>query len=206
MSKLDSVLAKIQKDYKFELKSAKESSKIERITLDSPGMNFILGGGFALGRIYELSGPESGGKSTISTYIASQIQKKYKGHETVVYCDFEYSFNSEWAENMGLDVDDHFILLRPMSGEDGFEMIKELVDTGEVGLVIIDSSSSIASKAQLEDANKATFGGSAKVMANGLKLVNPYLYNNKCSMILIAQERANIGCIDQRTSITWKQL
>ena len=193
--KLTDALAKLQKTYKMEIKPAREACEIERIQLDSPGLNYIFGGGFALGRIYELSGPESGGKSTLSTYIASQIQKHYTGKNTVLYVDFEYAFDVDHAETLGLDVDNNFIIIRPLTGEEGFEMMKDIVNTGEVGLVVLDSITTMSTKSQVEDANKANFGAQAKVLSNGLRDINPYLYTNKCSMIMISQERDNVGAM-----------
>ena len=204
--KLDNLLESFQKKYKVTIQSASEACKENRLVLDSPGLNFALGGGLVPGRVYHLQGPESGGKSTLSTYIASQVQKHYTGKNTVVYVDFEYTFDDNHAREMGLDIENNFILLRPLSGEDGFDMIMQLVDTGEVGLVIIDSTTTISSKAQVEDWQKATFGGQAKVLSDGLRTLNPHLYNNKCSLILVSQERANLGCVDENTKVTWKKL
>ena len=191
--KLDSVLDKLKSSYKVESFKAKEVCKDEVMMLDSPGMNFVLGGGWKHGYIYYLQGPESGGKTTLSTYIASQIQKKYTGKNTVVYADFEYSIQPDHLEEMGVSVDENFILLRPKTGEDGFQMITELVDTGEVGLVVIDSITTINSRAMVEDNFKATFGGGAAMLSNGLRGLNPHLYNNKCSLIMISQERQSMA-------------
>lgn len=192
--KLDAVLDKLQKTYKVDIPTARESGQLKRMPLDSISMNYILGGGWCHGKIYMFHGPEAGGKSSLCNYIASQIQKKYTGKNTVVYCDFEYSWDSIHATELGVDVDNNFILLRPLNGEDGFNMIKDLVDTGEVGLVIIDSITTIASKAQLDDSFGGFSGGKgAMVLANGLRLLNPYLYNNDCSLILVSQERVNLG-------------
>lgn len=190
--KLDSLLESFQKKYKVTIQSASDACREERIFLDSPGLNFALGGGFVPGRIYYLQGQESGGKSALSTYIASQVQKHYE-KKVILYVDYEYSFDVAHAKEMGLDVDNNFILLRPLSGEDGFDMITQLVDTGEVGLVIIDSITTISSKAQIEDWQRATFGGQAKVLSDGLRTLNPHLYNNKCALILISQERASMS-------------
>lgn len=194
--KLDSILAKVQKDYKVNISSARESGVIERLQLDSPGMNYCFGGGMPLGRIIMLHGEESSGKSTISEWLATQVQKKYDGKNTVVYLDYEYTFDSAHAEELGLDLDNNFILVRPTNGEDGFNLVRDLVDTGEVGLVVIDSITAVASKASCEDAFSGFAGGkNAGMISSALKMLAPYLYNNKCTMILIAQERDNIGAM-----------
>ena len=193
--KLDSVLAKIQKDYKIELKDARETCKVPKIFLDSPSLNYVFGGGFPLGRIIAMHGPFSSGKSTLSTYIASQIQQKYTEKPVVAYFDFEYAFDTDHAEEMGLDIDNNFVIIRPENGEDAFLMMKDLIETDEVGLIVLDSATTISSKGQIEDPNKANFGASAKVMANGLRYLNPYLSKHNCSMIIVGQERDNVGAM-----------
>lgn len=193
-SKLDSIMEKIKKDYKIDIQSAREVGKIDRLVLDSPSLNYVFGGGLPLGRMLFLQGPESGGKSSISTYIATQVQKKYDKKRTVVYMDYEYTFDANHAEEMGLDVDHNFIVLQPDNGEDGFNIIRDLVNSGEVGLVIVDSVTAMSSKAACEDAFGGFSGGkTAAMIASGIRMLLPYLHNNNCSLIFISQERTNIG-------------
>ena len=92
MSKLDKVMGCWEKKYNTKVIPARELCAVKKLQLDSPSLNFIFGGGFPLGRICMLHGPESGGKSTLATYIAAQIQQKYEGHNTVLYLDFENTF------------------------------------------------------------------------------------------------------------------
>lgn len=193
--KLDSVLAKIQKDYKIEIKSVEETCKVPSISLDSPSLNYVFGGDFKTSKIYAIHGPFASGKSSLSGYIASQIQKKHEGHNVCVWFDFEYSFSEDLMRKIGVDLDHNFILIRPDNGEDAFEMMKELIETDEVGLVVIDSASVIPSKAQMEDPNKPNFGVSAKLMANGLRFINSSLARHACSMIILGQERQNVGAL-----------
>lgn len=192
--KLDSVLQGFKKAYKVDVVPARQAGVVERLTLDSPGLNYAFSGGMPLGRMMFFQGPESGGKTTLASYLAMQVQKKYEGHNTVVYFDYEYTLDAGHLEEMGVDVDNNFILLRPTCGEDGWNMMKELVETGEVGLVVIDSVTAMASKAACEDAFNGFVGGrTAAMIADGIRMLLPYLYNNKCSMIMISQERTNIG-------------
>ena len=80
----DKVFSKLKENYKVEAGTVEEVCKTPLLTLDSPSLNYIFGGGFPLGRVIMLHGKESGGKSTLSTYIASQVQKKYEGKNIVV--------------------------------------------------------------------------------------------------------------------------
>lgn len=148
--KLDNVLEKIKKSYDVGIEDTHNLHEEKRVILESPGVNFLFSGGFLQGRIYMLQGPESGGKTSLSTYIAAQIQRKIP-NKSILFLDYEYSFSREHAREMGLDVDNNFILMRPLSGEDGFEIARELIATGEISLVIIDSISSMSTKAQNED-------------------------------------------------------
>jgi recombination protein RecA len=108
--------------------------------------------------------------------------------------DFEYAFDAGHAEEMGLDIDNNFYLIRPLNAEDGFNMTRDLIDTGEVGLVILDSVTAMASKAAVEDAFSGFAGGkNAAVISMGIRMLLPYLYNNKCTLIVISQERANMN-------------
>ena len=193
MNKLDSVLAKASKSMGLDIRSAREQCISERIFLDSPGLNYVLGGGLLPGRAYLISGPFSQGKTSIATYFASQIQK-HSDKKNIVYMDLEYTLDLGHCEEMGLDVDNNFTLLRPKCAEDVFNLIPELAETGEVGLIIIDSLTALESKSQLED-TFGGFGGSkgAAVISAGMKKILPYLYNNKCTLLMIAQERSNLG-------------
>ena len=192
-SKLDNILAKVQKDYKITITDAQESGVIERVPLDSCGLNFAFGGGMPLGRMLFMQGPASSGKSVVSCYLAMQVQKKL--NKAVLYLDYEYTFSADYAAQMGLDLSpSKFILVRPSNGEDGFNMIRDLVETGEVGFVVIDSISAMSSKSACDDAFSGFAGGKNAIMiSSGLRMITPYLYNNKCTMVILSQERASMS-------------
>lgn len=165
MSELSRVLAKLQKKHKESIADVKVVGKVKRIFLESPQLNFAFGGGFGLGRIYEFSGPESGGKSTLASYIGGELQKKYTERPTVVYVDFEYSFDETFANTLGLSTgSDNFVLLRPESGEEGFEMLAEMVKEAPIGLIIWDSLASTPSIGQVQDPNKACVSPDTEVI------------------------------------------
>lgn len=194
-SRFDNILNKIQKDYNVEIDDAENICRVERIVTDSPGVNYVFGGGIPKGRIILLHGPYSSGKTSLSNFLCAQVQKYGGDKNKVLYMDFEYSWDPEFAASFNLKIkkDDGFYLLRPENGEDAFEIIRQFVESGEVGMVVIDSASTISSRSQNEDPNKPGFGPAAKVMANGLRYINPFLARNKCTLIIIGQERANIG-------------
>lgn len=193
-NKLDAVLANAHKTLSLDIRSADEQCEVERVPLDSPSLNYVFGGGFALGRAYIFSGPYSQGKTTICTYISSQMQKLFP-EKKIIYLDMEYALDMDHARDLGLNGDpEHFVLLRPKCAEDLFNLIVDLCETGEVSLIVLDSLSSLESKSQNENAFVG-FGGSkgAAVVSSGMKRIIPYLYNNKVSLLMIAQERQNLG-------------
>lgn len=193
-SKLDAILEKANKTLKLDIRSAREQCVDERVLLESPSLNYVFGSGFVLGRAYLVSGPFSQGKTSICTYISSQMQKLFP-NKKVVYLDMEYALDLDHCEELGLDVSpEHFVLLRPKCAEDLFNLIVDLSETGEVSLFVLDSLTSLESKSQTEDAFVG-YGGSkgAAVISSGMKRIIPYLYNSKASLLMVAQERQNVG-------------
>lgn len=192
-SSLLSALAKLKKTHSDAIKDVDTAGIIQRIYLSSPQLNYLFGGGFPLGRIINLHGPESGGKSTLATYIAGELQRLRPTKKAVAYLDFERTFEKTFAEKLGLNTDtDRFVLIRPENGEEGFTILEELVRTGEIGLVILDSDATMPSKNQIVDEyGKADFGAGAKLMASALRKFNPILDKFQASMFVISQERDN---------------
>jgi len=194
MSKtFSTLLTKLKKTYADAIKDVDEAGVIYRHVLSSPQLNYLFGGGLPVGRIIQLHGPESGGKSTLATYIAGEIQKLTK--KVVIYVDFERTFEKAFAEKLGLQTsEDLFLLLRPENGEEGFTILEELVKTGEVALIILDSDTTMPAVNQIaKEYGAATFGAGAKLLSDALRKFNPILDKYKTSMFVISQERDNVG-------------
>lgn len=188
-----SAIAKLSKTYKDAIKDVNEAGLIKRVFLSSPQLNYLFGGGFPLGRIVNLHGPESGGKSTLATYISGDLQKQRPTQKCIVYVDFERTFEKTFAEKLGLDTDPGmFIFLRPENGEEAFTILEELLRTGEIGNIIFDSDATMPSRNQLLDEyGKPDFGAGARLMSAALRKFNPLLDKYQTSMIVISQERDN---------------
>ncbi len=200
MSKITSLVNKMMKDYGEAMPDVKEAGIVKKIALDSPNMNYVLGGGLPRGRILTLLGQESGGKSVLASYIGGQIQKQKDVPNVVVYVDMEHTFDRDYASVVGLDTEDDskFIFVRPKHGEEGFEIVKVLAESGEMGLVIWDSVAATPSaKVLAKDVGSASFGATAAVMSEGLKIVNPILSRHNVPTIFINQVR----CIEKNTFI-----
>lgn len=190
---MTSNLSKVMKKYTTSVQAPEEAGHVDRLLLDSPRLNYNFGGGFPLGRIVEFFGPESGGKSVLSWYIGGHIQRREK-QNVVLILDYERTFNSKYARTAGLELDpDKLIIIRPLTGEEGFQIAQEMVETGDIGLIIIDSLAAIpAGKAVDSDYGKG-FVGPAALISSALVKFNPYLDRFKTSLININQERDDIG-------------
>ena len=202
-------LASIEKKCANVIQDVDVAGKTERLTLDSPRLNYLYGGGVAIGRIHRYFGPESGGKSTICTYIASQFQKHLKEQLGLdkpycVYLDFERSFDAEHARELGLSTDsDHFIFIRPDDLESAAIALEELIKTGEVATVIFDSESMSSTRTVMEDAmGKANFGSGAKIMKDFCNRFAILCANYKTTMFIISQERAQMAMMSHAIAVT----
>lgn len=170
-----------------------EANLTRSILFDGPLFNYVLGGKYVTGRIMQLFGPESSGKSTISTYIGGQMQRKIPEQPFVVYLDYERTFDPLFAQRLKLNIDkDHFKLFQPDTMEDGFEIAETLIKTGLVSLIIFDSEAAAPTRKQADsEYGQADFGIAALQMAKGLKKLNIQLAKYNTSMIVISQERDN---------------
>jgi recombination protein RecA len=191
---LTAIITRLKKDHETLFRDPQQSGIIERLFLSSPQLNYLFGGGFPLGRIVELHGPEGAGKTTLSIYIGGEFQKK-PTQNIVAFVDFERTFETTYAHKLGLSTDSNkFLFLRPEDGEEGFTAIEELVRSGDIGLIIWDSLAATPTRSAIADEyGKANFGGTAKLMAEALRKINPLLDKYKTTLIMTNQERDNIG-------------
>jgi len=195
----------LTKKYGRAIGSLVELKEKKQIQFDSPQLTFAFGGGFAYDRIHNIRGPESGGKSSLATYIAGQLQKKMPlvplwpdkipnpNKSIVVYIDFERTFDEKYANNLGLDTSaEHFIYLRPDCLEDAFSIAEELLKTGNICCVVYDSDAMSPTRNQVADEyGKADFGAGALQMTRSIKKFNILTSNYETPLIIISQERAN---------------
>jgi len=147
-------------------------------------------GGIPLGKIIEIFGVESSGKSTLTLHIISEFQKAGK---KAVYCDFEHSFDKKYAESIGVDVDS-LIIVSPECQEDGYNLIEELVKTSEISLVIIDSHTAMMPRKIVDgEVGEATIGLQARINSVALGKLKSVLPANNCTLISVSQLRTAIG-------------
>ena len=179
---------------------------VERVPIESPKLGEIFGcGGVPRGRMIEIFGPESSGKTSICEYIAGQFQKHdfecldkktgelYTRKGVVVYVDMENSFDPEHATTQGFDID-KCILSQPDSGEDAVDIVCAYVESGLVDLVILDSISACTPRVILDgSSDQQTIGALARLMSKFVNKVVPLMKNSRCTVICVNQIRATMN-------------
>jgi recombination protein RecA len=165
---------------------------LEVVKTGSLGLDLALGiGGLPIGKLVEIYGPESSGKSTIAIHLEVGFQKVDDG--VVVLVDYEYSFDKKYAMALGLNVDT-LVVLQPDCMEDGYNQIEALIRTGYVRLVVIDSHTAGLPKAVIEgEVGDVTIALQARFNSQGLGKIKPLLRPNRCTMVGISQLRTDIG-------------
>ena len=184
------------------------SEELEVVTTGSISWDLATKcGGTPVGKLIEYQGMESSGKSTGGLHTMSEFQKAYPDDE-VVLCDYEQSFDRQYATAVGVNVD-RLTILQPESLEDGYNMIQDLIETGKVRLVVIDSHTAGMPKKVVEgDVGDASIGLQARVNSQALGKIKPLLKANRCTVIGISQIRQDIGSMGEVNKSTgglaWK--
>jgi recombination protein RecA len=147
-------------------------------------------GGIPIGKLIEIYGQESSGKSTITLHIIAEFQKKGK---KCVLIDSEQSFDRKYATALGIDVD-AILKVQPECAEDGYNIAQSLIKTGEIGLVVLDSQTGLVPRGVLNgEVGDAKMALAARVNSEALQKIHPILKSNKCSVIAVSQLRTDIG-------------
>ncbi len=164
---------------------------IEAIPTGSLSLDMCLGiGGLPKGRITEIYGPESGGKTTLALHCVAEAQKM---GEICLYVDAEHALDVEYARALGVDIDKLYIS-QPSSGEEALEIADTIIKSGAVGLVVIDSVAALVPRAEIEGEMGDSFVGiQARMMSQALRKLGGTLNKSKTACIFINQIREKIG-------------
>ena len=193
----------LQETFKeIEKKFGKESIMIlgnkpdiipETIDSGSLAINKALGiGGWPKGRIIEIYGPESSGKTTIALHAIAEVQKQ---GGIAAFIDAEHSIDPIYAKNLGIDID-KLILSQPDSGEQALEIVDCLAKTGAIDLIVVDSVAALVPEAELQGEMKdQVIGAQARLMSKALRKITGSLSKNKTAIIFINQIREKMGII-----------
>lgn len=168
-----------------------EAIAVESISTGSLGLDIALGvGGVPKGRIIEIYGPESSGKTTLTLHIAAEAQKK---GGTCAFIDAEHALDPIYARKLGVNVDD-LIVAQPDAGEQALEIADTLVRSGGVDVVIVDSVAALVPKAELEgDMGDSHMGLQARLMSQALRKLTGSIAKTNCTVVFINQIRQKIG-------------
>jgi len=170
---------------------AKEFAAISAISTGSIGVDAALGvGGVPRGRIIEIFGPESSGKTTLSLHVIAEAQRT---GGLAAFIDAEHALDAEYAKKLGVDVD-NLLVSQPDSGEQALEIAEVLVRSGAIDVIVIDSVAALVPRAELEgEMGDSHVGLQARLMSQAMRKLTAILAKSKTSMIFINQIREKIG-------------
>jgi recombination protein RecA len=191
---LDAALSQIKKQYGegavMRLGEATHLA-VEAIPTGSLSLDLALGiGGIPRGRVTEIYGPESSGKTTICQHVVAEAQRR---GDVCAYIDMEHALDPGYAEKCGVDVDNLYIA-QPDTGEQALEIAQTLVRSGAVGVVVVDSVAALVPRSELEgDMGDATMGVQARLMSQALRKLSGAIKQTNTAMIFTNQLRMKIG-------------
>jgi recombination protein RecA len=191
---LESALASIERRFGkgsiMPLKSA-ERVKVEAISTGSLALDIATGvGGIPRGKIIEIFGPESSGKTTLALHVIAEAQKR---GGIAVFIDAEHALDPKYAQKIGVDVDNLYIS-QPDYGEQALEIAESLLRSGAVDVIVIDSVAALVPKDELEgEIGEAHVGKQARLMAQALRKLKSLAHNANAAVIFINQLREKIG-------------
>src|SRR6187399_958857 len=164
---------------------------VESISTGSISIDYALGvGGVPRGRIIEIFGPESSGKTTLSLHIIAEAQK---AGGLAAFIDAEHALDAEYAKKLGVDID-NLLVSQPDSGEQALEIAEVLVRSGAIDVIVIDSVAALVPRAELEgEMGDSHVGLQARLMSQAMRKLTGILSKSKTSMIFINQIREKIG-------------
>ena len=189
------VLEKLDKTYGkgtvMTLGDASADTSIEVIPSGSLGLDLALGvGGYPRGRVIEIYGPESSGKTTLTLHAIAEAQK---AGGIAAFIDAEHAFDRGYAKKLGINLDD-LIISQPDNGEQALEIADNLIRSGAVDIVVIDSVAALTPKAEIEgEMGDSKMGLHARLMSQALRKLTGTISKTKCTVIFINQLREKIG-------------
>jgi recombination protein RecA len=167
--------------------------KVEALPSGSLGLDIALGvGGYPRGRIIEIFGPESSGKTTLSLHAIAECQKK---GGTCAFVDAEHALDPVYAKQLGVNID-NLLVSQPDNGEQALEITENLVRSGAIEMVVVDSVAALVPKAEIEgEMGESHMGLQARLMSQALRKLTGIISKTNCIVIFINQIRMKIGVV-----------
>jgi recombination protein RecA len=169
----------------------KEIVPVEAISTGSLGLDLALGvGGIPVGRVIEVYGPESSGKTTLTLHMIAECQKK---GGVCAFIDAEHALDIAYAKNLGVDID-NLLVSQPDYGEQALEILETVIRSGAVNLIVVDSVAALTPKVEIDgDMDDMQVGVQARLMSKALRKITGLLNKMNCTVIFINQIRMKIG-------------
>ena len=192
---LESALSQIEKAYGkgsvMKLGDKSAAMNVEAVPTGSLSLDIALGiGGVPKGRIVEIYGPESSGKTTVALHMVAEVQKR---GGIAGFIDAEHALDPMYAKNIGVDIDNLYIS-QPDNGEQALEITETMVRSGAVDIVIVDSVAALVPKAEIEgDMGDSHVGLQARLMSQALRKLTAVISKSNCVVIFINQLREKVG-------------
>ena len=192
---LEAALGHIEKQYGkgsvMKLGDSSSNMVVEAVPTGSLGLDIALGvGGVPKGRIVEIYGPESSGKTTVALHMVAEVQKR---GGIAGFIDAEHALDAVYAKNIGVDIDNLYIS-QPDNGEQALEITETMVRSGAVDIVIVDSVAALVPKAEIEgDMGDSHVGLHARLMSQALRKLTAAISRSNCVVIFINQLREKVG-------------
>ena len=192
---LESALQQIERQFGkgsiMRLGGQNQMPDIEAVSTGSLGLDIALGiGGLPKGRIIEIYGPESSGKTTLTLHVVAEMQKL---GGVCAFVDAEHALDPQYARKLGVNLDE-LLISQPDTGEQGLEIVDTLVRSGAVSLVVVDSVAALTPKSELEgDMGDSSVGVHARLMSQAMRKLTGSISRSNCMVIFINQIRMKIG-------------
>ena len=192
---LEAAIAKIEKDFGkgtvMKLGDPGAQVAVETVPTGSLSLDLALGlGGVPKGRIIEIYGPESSGKTTVALHMIAEVQKR---GGIAGFIDAEHALDPVYAKNIGVDIDELYIS-QPDSGDQALEITETMVRSGAIDIIVVDSVAALVPKQEIEgDMGDSHVGLQARLMSQALRKLTPVISKSNCVVIFINQLREKVG-------------
>jgi recombination protein RecA len=166
--------------------------KVETIPTGALTLDLALGGGLPKGRVIEIYGPESSGKTTLALHALAEVQKM---GGTAAFVDAEHALDPEYARNLGVDIEE-LLVSQPDTGEAALEIVDQLVRSSAIDLVVVDSVAALVPRAEIEgEMGDSHVGLQARLMSQALRKITGNIGKSGCTVIFLNQLRLKIGVV-----------
>ncbi len=194
---LDAAIAKLEKDFGkgtvMKLGDPAAQAVVETVPTGALSLDLALGlGGVPKGRIVEIYGPESSGKTTVALHMISEVQKR---GGIAGFIDAEHALDPVYAKNIGVDIDELYIS-QPDSGDQALEIAETMARSGAMDIIVIDSVAALVPRQEIEgDMGDSHVGLQARLMSQALRKLTPVISKSNCVVIFINQLREKVGVL-----------